>query len=275
MDPRVIAMMPVVMDELNFIKNIKHHYRAYGGWSFALHDYTELNFTTEIDNPRTQILMNIVDPFVYRERLTMPKLVINSGMDEFFLPDDTHYWWRGMPGPKHFLIVPNAEHSEATGILELLPAVATYVQGIQKGREIPTFTWEISNVTHDITVTTDPKLADRLASVKMWHATTCNDKRRDFRVINQVLPCECGYLLKDKGVCVNLGVLWTAEDLEETSKGSGVYVAHRDAPADGKLVVYFVEPILASPQPCVCGMFVVNRQMDSFHGRCAVPTREG
>lgn len=70
--------MPVVMDELNFIKNIHHHYRAYGGWSFALEDYIALNFTAQIDNPRTQLLMDIVDPFAYRERLTMPKLVINS-----------------------------------------------------------------------------------------------------------------------------------------------------------------------------------------------------
>ena len=27
-DPRVIV--PVMMDELNFVENIKHHYRAYG-----------------------------------------------------------------------------------------------------------------------------------------------------------------------------------------------------------------------------------------------------
>ena len=29
-DPRVIAIVPVMMDELNFVENIKHHYRAYG-----------------------------------------------------------------------------------------------------------------------------------------------------------------------------------------------------------------------------------------------------
>ena len=32
-DPRVIGIVPLVMDELNFVKNIHHHYRAYGGWS--------------------------------------------------------------------------------------------------------------------------------------------------------------------------------------------------------------------------------------------------
>lgn len=29
-------------------------------------------------------LADVVDPYVYRERLTMPKLVIDSGGDEFF-----------------------------------------------------------------------------------------------------------------------------------------------------------------------------------------------
>ena len=86
-DERVIACMPVVMDDLNFNKNIHHHFRAYGGWSFALTDYYDLNFTQQVDNPNTQLLMDIVDPYQYMDKLPMPKLVINAGMDEFFLPD--------------------------------------------------------------------------------------------------------------------------------------------------------------------------------------------
>ena len=30
-DPRVIGIVPIVMDELNFMENIKHHYRSLGG----------------------------------------------------------------------------------------------------------------------------------------------------------------------------------------------------------------------------------------------------
>ena len=36
----------------------------------------------------------------YVDRLTMPKLLINTGGDEFFLPDDNHYFWNDLPGEK-------------------------------------------------------------------------------------------------------------------------------------------------------------------------------
>jgi PhoPQ-activated pathogenicity-related protein len=87
-DPRVIAIIPMVLDELNFVRNIKHHNRAYGGWSFALKDYYLANFTRELDNPNTQAMMNIIDPIVYTPILTMPKLILSTAGDEFLMPDN-------------------------------------------------------------------------------------------------------------------------------------------------------------------------------------------
>ena len=60
--------IPLVMDELHFIPNVHHHFRAYGGWSFALKDYYDMNFTLELDNPITQRMMDIIDPIVYKVR---------------------------------------------------------------------------------------------------------------------------------------------------------------------------------------------------------------
>ena len=119
-DPRVMAILPVVMDELNFIENIKHHYRSYGGWSFALEDYWVLNLTTYFDNPKMQKLFDIVDAFEHRDKMLMPKYVINAGNDEFFLPTDTGYWWDRMPSYNElnrFILLPNTEHSMVTGLL--------------------------------------------------------------------------------------------------------------------------------------------------------------
>lgn len=36
----------------------------------------------------------------YNERYTMPKMVVTTGGDEFFIPDDSHYYWDQLQGPK-------------------------------------------------------------------------------------------------------------------------------------------------------------------------------
>ena len=41
----------------------------------------------------------IVDPYVYIDRLTMPKLLISSSNDEFFLLDDTYCTIPTLPTP--------------------------------------------------------------------------------------------------------------------------------------------------------------------------------
>ena len=212
------------------------------------------------------------------DKLTMPKLVVNSGMDEFFLPDDTHFWWDKMPEPKHFLMIPNAEHSEATGILELLPDIYTYFNamlddsaavratgsststsssssssrfGSSIEKVVPTFAQATDSATGDITVTVDRSaLPPRttLKEVNVWHATTCNAQRRDFRIINngwappgsgKVVCLPCG--IKVKGLCTNLEILWTKEPLNETAAGTGEFVAHRDLPPDGRWTAFFVD----------------------------------
>lgn len=84
-DSRVIAAIPIVMDLLNMHQNLHHFWRAYGGWTFALTDYYAMNFTTKLDNPNFQPMADIIDPLSYVDRLTMPKLVIDSTGDEFFM----------------------------------------------------------------------------------------------------------------------------------------------------------------------------------------------
>jgi hypothetical protein len=45
----------------------------------------------------------------------------------------------------HFLMNPNTEHSLSTGVLEVVPAVAAFVNGFLDGgaESIPQFTWEV------------------------------------------------------------------------------------------------------------------------------------
>lgn len=100
-DPkRVIGIIPMVLDELDFVSNIKHHFRAYGGWSFALDDYYKVNFTANLDHPNVAKMMSIVDPINYVDILTMPKLILSTAGDEFLLPDNNDWYWSKLQGEK-------------------------------------------------------------------------------------------------------------------------------------------------------------------------------
>lgn len=215
-DPeRVVGIVPIVLDAINFVAVEHHQYQSYGGWSYALEDYYEMNITSRFDSPEMLLLSQNEDPYFFRDRLTMPKLVVNAVADEFQQPDDTWYWWDEMPGPKHFLMIPNAEHSLATGILEALPAIGTWMEHLLEERTIPEVNWKIDETTGAITVTWHGDRLTRVQQATMWYAHTCNTDRRDFRILNIDNPCTCG--IGAEGYCANLKVLWQKQELTEVA----------------------------------------------------------
>jgi len=218
-DSRVIAMILVVMDLLDFQSNIKHQFQAYGGWSFALHDYFDLNFTRVIDSDNVKKMAAIVDPFTYMSRFTMPKLVVNAGGDEFFLPDDDHWWWTQMPEPKNRLLVENAEHSLATGLQEVLPACVSFVNAVLQEMEVPEMQWTIDPTSGDITVTLDSSQPKPTNVTLMWANSNPGTGLRDFRLVG-------GYPDPTIQDC-----FWTGKKLEESSPNT--WIAHMDPPSDG------------------------------------------
>lgn len=247
-DPnRVMAIIPVVLDAINFVDVEHHEFRSYGGWSFALSDYTDLNLTQRFDDPNMIYLQQQIDPYFYKERLTMPKLVVNAGMDEFQQPDDTHYWWSGMPEPKHFMMLPNAEHSLITGILEAVPAISAWAQALLHNDEVPSMHWTISEEDGTITATVGD--VGVVHSAHVWWANSCGDNafdggklRRDFRISSLDNPCNCGIYIESAGMCTNLKSWWNKQELELTMvDGKRTYTAHVDAPEDGRWVAYFID----------------------------------
>ncbi|RYY33587.1 hypothetical protein EON62_04100, partial [archaeon] len=101
----------------NFKEGIQHMYQTLGNWSFALADYWDLGVPKYFGTPTVDILAAVIDPLVYKENLTMPKLVIDATGDEFFQVQDDSFWWGQLPGESLRMMIDNAEHSMATGAL--------------------------------------------------------------------------------------------------------------------------------------------------------------
>jgi len=176
----------------------------------------------------------------------MPKLILNTGLDEFQHPDDTHYWWDAMPEPKHWLMLPNTEHSCATGILELVPAIGAWVTYLLTNKQVPTWDWVISENTGEIVATLDN--TGVVHSASMWWADSCGTnldgkQRRDFRIANMDDPCSCGiFNISYEGGCANLKSLWTREELEmEMVNGKRTFRASRPVRADGGWTAFFID----------------------------------
>ena len=53
------------------------------------------------------------DPMMYKERLTMPKLIIVGVNDYFWPADDSRHYFDQLPGANYMRVLPNAEHSLA------------------------------------------------------------------------------------------------------------------------------------------------------------------
>ncbi|XP_071953962.1 autocrine proliferation repressor protein A-like [Antedon mediterranea] len=186
-DKRVVGIAPMVLDCLNFVKNLHHHYRSLGGWTFALEDYYEENFTRYLDDLNTQKMCDIVDPYAYIDRLTMPKYIISSSSDEFFLPDDSHYYYDQMKGPAYLRVIPDAEHSLILHHEALLFQLSAFFIAVVDDYKLPKFTWKLNtNVTHGsirVQTDTEPML------IRTWMATTSlTSKRRDFRLLVATEP---------------------------------------------------------------------------------------
>jgi PhoPQ-activated pathogenicity-related protein len=214
-DTRVIAIAPAVIDMLNLEPSFVHHYRAYGDWSEAVKDYTQQGIMNWMGTPQFRALMKIEEPYEYRNRLTLPKYLVNASGDQFFLPDSSRFYFDDLKGEKHLRYEPNASHSLEKS--DALDNVQAFYAMIVKDTPRPQIKWTFE---HDGSIKVVAK--DRPERVLMWHAS--NPDARNFR--------------QDK-----IGNAYTSTPL--TPKGPNTWIARPPAVAKG-WTAFFVELTFSS-----------------------------
>jgi len=172
-DKRVVGIAPIVIDVLNVHANMRHHFASYGFWAPAIGDYVEHRITERNGDPKMASLLRIVDPWHYRHRLTMPKFIINSAGDEFFLPDSSRFYYKGLKGSKTLRYVPNTNHSLRGS--DAITSLIAWYGTIVRGTDLPKYRWE---TRPGGTIILTGK--SRPSAVRLWQAT--NPAARDFRL---------------------------------------------------------------------------------------------
>ena len=137
-DRRVVAIVPIVIDVVNVRAcSINHFLRrtASGPRPSATTPGTRF-WTGEI--PRnTRALIRIEDPYFYRDRLTMPKYVVNAAGDQYFPPDSSKFYFGDLSGPKYLRYVPNADHSLRGS--DAADSILAFYWAILKKKVLPQF----------------------------------------------------------------------------------------------------------------------------------------
>ena len=173
-DPRVKAIAPMVIDMLNMKAQTRWAKKVYGQQSEQIRDYTDLNLVEEIDRPGMVALRGWVDPYSYRERYKMPKLLLLGTNDPYWTVDSLRHYWDELPEPKLIFQTPNAGHDLAGG-KEAMQTLAAFFQMIADGRELPKMEWKIEGEGKP---RLSLKVDQQAKQIRLWSADSAD---RDFR----------------------------------------------------------------------------------------------
>jgi len=176
-DPRVVAIAPMVIDTLNMKAQKAHSLEVWGKFSEQIDDYTSRGLTDRFDEPDGKKLWMMVDPYTYRNRLTIPKLLINGLNDRYWTLDALNIYWDDLKGPKSVVYLPNAGHNMAVNRHYALNGIGAFFRHNVSGRPWPQLKWEHGDGedgTLRLSVTSNPTPK----SAKLWVARSDS---RDFR----------------------------------------------------------------------------------------------
>ncbi len=112
-DKRVKAIIPMVIDTLNFPAQMPHQLKSFGAYSAQINDYVERGLLDpkKPETPAKAKLWAMVDPISYLDNLKIPKVIINGTNDPYWTQDALNLYWDDLKGPKWVMYVPNAGHN--------------------------------------------------------------------------------------------------------------------------------------------------------------------
>ncbi len=173
-DSRVKAIAPMVIDMLNMKAQAHWAEKVYGKQSEQIRDYTDLNLIARMDDPPMKRLRSWVDPYAYRQRYNMPKLILIGTNDPYWTVDSLRHYWKDLPGPKLIYQTPNAGHNLGGG-KEATQTLAAFFEMIADGKELPKMEWEFHNSQK---AEVDLMISQPARQVLLW---TADSQDRDFR----------------------------------------------------------------------------------------------
>jgi PhoPQ-activated pathogenicity-related protein len=176
-DGRVIGLAPLASDVLNMGPVYQRQSDSYGALSVA-NEFVSTGVDADILGANGPSLFNIVDPYLLRDRFTMPKYVVNATGDELYVPDSAQFYFGELPNEKRINYIPNVGASMGLGLgnTNLSGPLAAFFAAVSEGTTPPAVAVDyVAPGRIDVTPSETP------LRVTLWQALDSSIETLDFR----------------------------------------------------------------------------------------------
>jgi PhoPQ-activated pathogenicity-related protein len=176
-DKRVQAIAPMVIDILNMPISLDYQIKSWGDYSIQIEDYVKLGIPQSTGSPDGEAITKMIDPYSYRAKLTMPKMIFMGTNDEYWVVDNIKNYLKDIPGYNMLHYVPNAGHDLGGG-KQAMEALSAFFGSTITNTPYTVCDWKHSSgkkgVSLDIKAT-----SDALVDVVLWTADSKDQDLRD------------------------------------------------------------------------------------------------
>ncbi len=175
-DARVDAIAPAVIDVLNMPVNLDYQLDTWGAYSPQIQDYVDIGIPQDVHSELGGAITAMIDPYSYREKLTMPKLILIGTNDPYWPVDAIKNYFNDIPGENYIHYVANAGHG-LDGGEEALRTLSAFFGNTIANRPYPECSWIVNETAQGVTLTVQGSEND-LKKAYIWTAISDD---RDFR----------------------------------------------------------------------------------------------
>ncbi len=175
-DSRVTAIAPAVIDMLNMPVNLDYQVDVWGEYSEQIQDYVDLGIPQDVHSQQGSDITLMIDPYSYRDKLTMPKMIFIGTNDRYWPVDAVKHYIADIPGENYIHYVANAGHDLGGGE-QAIEGLRAFFLNTAAGQPYPECSWETTESATGITLNVSGSL-NALKSSYLWTATSAD---RDFR----------------------------------------------------------------------------------------------
>ncbi|MFM9873560.1 MAG: PhoPQ-activated protein PqaA family protein [Fimbriimonadaceae bacterium] len=147
-DKRVVAIAPMVIDNLNLSKQMAHQMDIWGQYSEQIEAYTKRGLQAKFTTQAGKHLGEIVDPYSYRSQIKVPTLIITGSNDPYWAADACSQYYDDLKMPKWLVTVPNVGHNLGGGA-QAIETFGKFCEAVALDKSMPQEKWSMKRVGAD------------------------------------------------------------------------------------------------------------------------------